>query len=184
MKHQIINIASAVLTGVLMLTSCSDDEGMPKWDDRYTVDNFPVYNVKEFKDGKKQERIIYELKDQPARIIKEFKHKDCPYYYVTWSDVEFRDDITFEEMFELNEKSFVITKEDFDRFNIPLDTESITISAYVTNLSRLCYPSLFDIEFWIPLNYMYHNPNKEIEHDTWIQTRVEIKAYVTDMKAR
>lgn len=184
MKDSAFKYVAKAMMLMLLFGSCSSDEELPQWDKRYTVDNFPIYNVREFRDGKKQERIIYELKDQPAKIIKMFKHVKCPYYYVTWSDMELSPKNNFEEMSQIYEKSFVITKADFDRFKIPLDAEDIIISAYVTNLGRLCYPSLIDIGFWIPENRLYYNPNAEIAHELWRQVRVEIKSYVIDMKLR
>jgi hypothetical protein len=184
MKNSAFKYVAKAMTLMLLLGSCSSDEGLPQWDTRYTVDNFPIYNVREFKDGKKQERIIYELKDQPAKIIKMYKHAKCPYYYVTWSDVEYDGKYDSEQLPQINEKSFAITKADFDRFKIPLDAEDIIISAYVTNLGRLCYPSLIDVGFWPPETYIYYHPNTEIAHELWRRVRVEIKSYVTDMKLR
>lgn len=184
MKDSAFKYVVKAMMLMLLFGSCSSDEELPQWDKRYTVDNFPIYNVREFRDGKKQERIIYEIKDQPVQIIKMYKHAKCPYYYVTWSEVKHNGKYNSEQVPLINEKSFVITKADFDRFKIPLDAEDVIISAYVTNLGRLCYPSLIDVGFWAPEAYIYNNPNTEIEHELWRQVRVEIKSYVIDMKLR
>lgn len=191
---------------VAMVSSCGNDE-----DDLIPVDNdhnfdFPVYCVKDISKRYSQEKIMYELNNQPAVLQKHYSdicwemiHENnpelvresrvCDYEVYRWSEYALSGepillDTPFEHVNDYLRKVLAVSKKDLKKFGIPEGTKDVYISARVTNIAQWCESLEMDPLFLSSPGYNVLEVNQYLPVEVWPWYPFEIKAYITNIKVR